>query len=340
MGIGGYRLAPVGLPCPAIAHDSLRAYGWNDRWSALLAELNRPDITPARVVRHDGVALLVMSPDGPASVPLRRSLEQRPVVGDWVAVAEGSVEAVLARQSLLRQRDPDRGEEQPLVANLDAVLVLCGADRPIRTGRIQRFAALAWDAGAPPTIVVSKADLADDLDALVAEASAADPAADVIAVSVVTGLGLDEVRPRVADKTVVLLGESGAGKSRLTNALAEEDVAATGAVRSGDAKGRHTTTSRTLHLLPGGGLLIDTPGVRAVGLSADPDSVSDAFADIDELAEGCRFADCRHEGEPDCAVVEAVADGTLDADRLASWLVLRRESESAALRAEHRNRRR
>ena len=111
-------------------------------------------------------------------------------------------------------------------------------------------------------------------------------------------------------------------------------------MRSGDAKGRHTTTSRTLHLLPGGGLLIDTPGVRAVGLSADPDSVSDAFADIDELAEGCRFADCRHEGEPDCAVVEAVADGTLDADRLASWLVLRRESESAALRAEHRNRRR
>ena len=115
----------------------------------------------------------------------------------------------MARQSLLRQRDPDRGEEQPLVANLDAVLVLCGADRPIRTGRIQRFAALAWDAGAPPTIVVSKADLADDLDALVAEASAADPAADVIAASVVTGLGLDEVRARVADKTVVLLGESG-----------------------------------------------------------------------------------------------------------------------------------
>ena len=234
---------------------------------------------------------------------------------------------------------PTRGVEQPLVANLDAVLVLCGADRPIRAGRIQRFAALAWDAGAPPTVLITKADLADDIEVLIAEASAADPASEVMATSVVTGLGLDEVRARVAGKTVVLLGESGAGKSRLTNALAGADVATTGEVRSGDAKGRHTTTSRTLHLLPGGGLVIDTPGVRAVGLSADPDAVSDAFADIDELATECRFADCRHEGEPDCAVTAAVAAGTLPAERLASWLVLRREAESAARRGDQRDRR-
>jgi ribosome biogenesis GTPase len=161
---------------------------------------------------------------------------------------------------------------------------------------------------------------------------------DVLVVSATDGTGLEEVRAAARDRTVVLLGESGAGKSTLVNALVGDEVAATGAVRAGDSKGRHTTTTRQIHPLPGGGVLLDSPGIRAVGLWIDPEAVDAVFPDIEALAEGCRFRDCAHGEEPGCAVVAAVGTDALRRDRFDAWRSLRREAEAAAESAEDRNR--
>jgi ribosome biogenesis GTPase len=172
-------------------------------------------------------------------------------------------------------------------------------------------------------------------------AADATPGLDVVVTSVKEGRGLDELHAVVRDRTVVMLGESGAGKSSIVNALLGNEAVAIGEVRAGDAKGRHTTTSRQLHPLHGGGVLVDTPGIRAVGLWVDPDAVDAAFSEVDEVAELCRFADCRHEGEPGCQVEAAVEAGDLDPARVDAWKALRREAESAALRAvTHEQRRR
>jgi ribosome biogenesis GTPase len=187
--------------------------------------------------------------------------------------------------------------------------------------------------------VLTKSDLSVDVDAEVDSVAAGHPGIDVVATSVAEGRGVEEVRALIGDRSVVLLGESGSGKSTLANALLEEEVAETGAVRAGDHRGRHTTTSRQLHPIPGGGVLIDTPGIRSVGLWIDPDAVDATFDDVDALAAECRFPDCRHGNEPGCAVNEAIARGDLDPDRLGAWMALRREAESAARRADPRARR-
>jgi ribosome biogenesis GTPase len=191
-------------------------------------------------------------------------------------------------------------------------------------------AALAWDAGAVPVVVLTKADLSDGVDEIVAEVREAVQEVDVLVVSATDGTGLEDVRAAARDRTVVLLGESGAGKSTLVNALVGDDVAATGAVRAGDSKGRHTTTTRQLHPLPGGGVLLDSPGIRAVGLWVDPDAVDAVFPDIEGLAADCRFRDCAHDEEPGCAVRAAVASDQLSADRFAAWRAMRREAMAAA----------
>jgi ribosome biogenesis GTPase / thiamine phosphate phosphatase len=214
------------------------------------------------------------------------------------------------------------------------LLLVCGLDRPVRSGRIQRGEALAWDAGATPVLVLTKADATTELDGVLATVDEGHPGLEVHVTSVVTGGGITALAERLAGATSVFLGESGAGKSSLVNSLMGSDVAATGEVREGDSKGRHTTTSRQLFTLAGGGVLIDTPGIREVGLAGDEDSVDAAFVDIDELAEQCRFNDCAHEGEPGCAVAAAVEAGELAADRLAAFLTLRREAAAAARRAD------
>ena len=266
-------------------------------------------------------------------MPLTRRLDPPPTVGDWIALDGDEPTAILERSSLLSRRAADGDVEQLLAANVDVVLLVCGLDRPVRAGRIHRAATLAWDAGATPVVVLTKASRHPDPEAVADEVRDASPGLEVLVTSTVEGIGLDAVRTIARDRTVTMLGESGAGKSTLLNVLSGEELAATAAVRRGDAKGRHTTTTRELHVLPSGGVLIDSPGIRAVGLWVDPDAVDESFADIDELAAGCRFADCRHEEEPSCAVRVAVAAGTVSAARLETWRALRREAEAAALRA-------
>lgn len=327
---------PAGLPSEPLGSTDLAPLGWTDRWSALLHEVTEDGAAPGRVVRHDGIRVLVAMPEV-VSLPMRDGIEA-PVVGDWVAVADGAVVEVLPRTSLLRRSDAEGERAQALAANVDVLLIVCGLDRPVRHGRIQRAVALAWDAGATPVVVLAKADLVEDAEAAAEAARRAVVGVDILVVAARQGAGVEEVRMLARDRTVVLLGESGAGKSTLVNALIGEDVAATGDVRAGDSKGRHTTTTRQLHPLPGGGVLLDSPGIRAVGLWVDPEAVDAVFPEIEALTADCRFADCAHQGDLGCAVAAAVETGALARERYDAWDGMRREAVATS-RADHERRR-
>lgn len=316
--------------------------GWDDHWAGLAARViaDTDGGVVGRVVRQDRGWVQVATEAGVDGFRTRADRVGTPVVGDWVVVVDDEVAAVLERRNALRRADPVGEGAQVLAANLDRVLVVLGLDRPIKAGRVQRAVAQAWDADAEPIAVLTKADLAPDPVATVERVTAEHPGLDVVAVSSHTGLGLDELRSHVAGGTVVLLGESGAGKSSLLNALGDDALAETASVRATDAKGRHTTTRRELHLLSAGGIVVDTPGVRAIGLYAVPEAIDAAFRDIEDLTEQCRFADCAHDEEPACAVQDAVSAGTLDPDRLAEYRALHAESEWAMLPEHERRHRR
>ena len=313
----------------------LRPLGLDDDRLAELAALGDPGLRPARCVRVDRGSVLALTEDGVVRLHVREPLAS----GDWLAVRDGVVARRLERRTEIARRRPGRGSSrQVLAANVDLVLVVCGLDRPLRSGRVRRLVALARGGGADAALVLTKADLASDPDAIAA-ALAASLGLEATAVSAQEPGGVDRVAQLAApDRTLALLGESGAGKSTLVNALADT-ARATGAVRGGDAKGRHTTTARELVPLPGGGAVLDTPGMREVGL---PDSagLDAAFEEVAAVAAGCRFRDCRHEGEPGCAVAAAVAVGLLDAAEVDRMVAMRVEAEAAELRADEHERRR
>ncbi len=317
--------------------DDLCSIGYGDRWAALLAE-HGPAAEPGRVLRHDGVAVHVRTPTGDRSVKLRRGVDAV-TVGDWLALDGEQVLGLLPRASLLRRRAAGGEDQQILAANVDLVLIVCGVDRRITAGRIQRGEALAWDAGATPILVLTKADLADDLPGTIAGVEAEHAALECFVTSSADGRGIGELRTRLVGATSVLLGESGAGKSRLVNALLDADVAVVGDVRVGDSKGRHTTTNRQLHLLPTGGVIIDSPGIREVGLAGDETSVDATFVDVEDVATTCHFNDCTHAGEPGCAVALAVEAGELSQGRVDAYQALRAEAAAAARRADEHERR-
>ena len=322
----------------------LSAFGWDDHWierfatyldSPAAAEAAEPE--PGRVVRHDGAGLMVARSDGTVRAMFGPPVSPPPVVGDWVVVDRHATPvATLPRDSLLRRREAGGDGEQPLVANVDLVLIVCGLDRPVRLGRIQRTLALAKDAHAEALVVLTKADLVGPEVPAQAEMTVeeVDPALVAVTLSATGGWGVEDLLERIGTRTVALIGESGAGKSTLVNALVDAEVAAEGRVRTGDAKGRHTTTSRELHLLATGGVLVDTPGIREVGVFAEAEAVAETFPDIEALTEQCRFRDCAHRSEPGCAVRAAVANGTLDPKRLANWQTMGAEVTAAAVRSD------
>ena len=321
----------------------LTAYGWSDRWAERLDRyLATPEAAavdgprPGRVVRHDGAGLVVATEGGPVRSMFGPPVVPPPVVGDWVVLDRlDTPQATLPRDSLLRRREAGGEGEQPLVANVDLVLIICGLDRPVRLGRIQRTLTLAKDADADALVVLTKVDTVDPSTVGEAERTVAevDPDLEALTLSARRGSGVGQLLEVIGTRTVALIGESGAGKSTLVNALVDGEVAAEGEVRPGDAKGRHTTTSRELHLLARGGVLVDTPGIREVGTFAEAEAVAETFPDIEVLAAQCRFRDCAHRSEPGCAVQAAIAAGDLDPARLANWRDLEAEASSAAQRS-------
>jgi len=331
----------------------LDRWGWDPRWNALFEEAapQAPrglTLVPGRVIGREGPLHLVETPGGPrlASVSGRwqfTALEaELPVVGDWALVQvvdadQAVLHGVLARRTTLSRAVSDgakspAGRESLLAANLDVLGIVTGLDGNFNPRRAQRLATLARHGGVTPLWILSKADLGEAPGRVVQArlAAGSDP---VVAVSALTGEGVEALEPWLGPgQTVALVGSSGVGKTTLTNRLLGSDEALTGAVRAADSKGRHTTTSRHLYRLPSGALLMDTPGVRTVGLWADEDDLAAGFADIEALAASCRFHDCRHQGEPGCAVAEALADGRLEAARWDGWRRQERELRHLALK--------
>lgn len=320
-----------------VDHDLLVPYGWTEPVAARYAALIDPDCVPARVVRMDRSECDVVTPTGPARArcPRADSEVSGLCTGDWVSVdARGEVRALLPRHTaIVRSAASGRSEGQVLAANVDTVLICTAADGDVDLGRIERMLALVWESGAQPVVVLTKADAAERVP--LDEVRAIAPGATVLAVSASAEIGLD-VLTAVLDGTVALLGPSGAGKSTLANALLGREVFATNEVRAADKKGRHTTVHRELRPLPGGGTLIDTPGLRGVGLWDAAEGIGRTFSDIEELAARCRFSDCAHEAEPGCAVREAIEAGVLTARRLASYRKLAKENAWMAARTDKR----
>lgn len=291
-------------------------------------------------MRADRGGWTIVSAEGEAQVGAARALPETPVVGDWVATDDTGVLAVLPRRSAFVRASAGRETAaQVLAANIDVVYNVVPIDRTVNLRRLERFLALSWESGATPVVVLTKADLCPDPSAAVDDAAGVALGVDIELVSALTGAGMaDVVRHLHADDrqgTGALLGPSGAGKSTLLNRLCGTELMAVAAARR-DGKGRHTTTHRELFVLPGGGSLIDTPGLRGIALWDAEEGVERTYPDVEELLGGCRFSDCAHEQEPGCGLTTAVADGRLDADRLASWHKLRRELEHLTIRQDAR----
>ncbi len=334
----------------------LTAYGWTQALSDDFAAIAKADHQPARVLRVDRGGVLAATASSvirchPGRVATHPgSAPGPPATGDWIAVVpepDGSwvLDAILPRRSVIARLTALGDERQILASNVDFVFVLHGLDRTPKLRRLERTLVMAWDSGATPVIVLTKTDLAAGgggpaIDAVVADVKAIAPGVDVVAVSNKTGQGIDAIERRVGPgATVVLIGESGAGKSSLVNRLLGEERQITAETRESDAKGRHTTTSRELIPLPMGGVLIDTPGLRGLGLWEGGDGIALAFSDIEELATACKFRDCGHHSEPGCGVLAALASGDLNEARLASYQKLQKELASESLRADVRARR-
>jgi ribosome biogenesis GTPase / thiamine phosphate phosphatase len=313
---------------------SLTNYGWTPFFQSQLTD---PTLTPARVISHLGDRLLIHNGRSEFMSLMRGSLRKDPnfpvAVGDFVAVQgegdQSSVESILGRRTTIaRKRPGTQTGAQILAANIDRVLIVMSLNEDFSAHRLERFLTLVWDSGATPVIILSKADLVEDRAPFLEQADARAKGFPVIFFSKKTGEGLAELGALLQPgETIVMIGSSGVGKSTLINHIAGTEVRRTGEIREADGKGRHTTTTRHLLRLPSGVLVIDTPGLREVQLWAEEISVDTTFGEIIELASQCRFTDCAHGPEPGCAITAAIKNGTLDADRLASYLQMRSEAE-------------
>jgi ribosome biogenesis GTPase len=336
---------------PGLVEDShaLDALGYTERWQGLFGPYLSSGLVPARVIRSDRGSVLMVSPQGVSHAkPSARLLKtvtgpaELPAAGDWVAARVADdldvslMEAVLPRASAITRGDPGKTSEvQILAANIDVVFIVHPIAEAPNLRRIERELSLAWESGALPVIVLTKADLSSDVEGAQAAVGSIAFGAEVIVTNARAAEGLEPLLGHVTHhRTAVLMGPSGAGKSTLINGLLGEQRQATREVRLNDGRGRHTTVARELIQMPGGGVLIDTPGLRALGLTGSEEGISSAFPDIEQIAGSCRFSDCTHDLEPDCAVQSAVESGALPAERLASYHKLRREAQVAAAKTD------
>jgi ribosome biogenesis GTPase len=324
----------------------LASLGWDAGWAAAfeaavdsLETRDAGAMSAARVVAEHRERYVVSDAGGEHSAVVAgrmrhaaASREHLPAVGDWIGVSRSAGDGtaivrfvVPRRGAFVRNAAGDATAAQVVAANVDVALIATALSGDLSTRRLERYLTLAWESGATPVIVLTKADLSDDVGSAVAKASLSAPGADVVAISTVTGVGLDLLAERLhPGRTAVLLGSSGVGKSTLVNRLLGAEHLRTSAVGE-DGRGRHTTTHRELVRLANGALLIDTPGMRELQLWTAEDGLGAAFADLEEIALDCRFRDCEHATEPGCAVLDAVERGSLAPERLEHWRQLRRE---------------
>ncbi|MFF5083015.1 ribosome small subunit-dependent GTPase A [Actinoplanes sp. NPDC000266] len=329
-----------------MSHD-LSQLGWDETFASAYRRFDRSDASAGRVLRADRGVCTVLDAAGVTRASLAGGVllnaandpSRLPCAGDWVVLRHWpdrrvTIECVLPRRTTLIRRTSDKDSTgQVLAANMDTVAVVEPIHPEPDDARIERLLALAWDSGAKPLLILTKSDTTSDPAAIARQIAELAPGVPVVPLSVRQKTGLDDVRAYVRPgSTLALLGRSGAGKSTLVNALAGTPVMPVQQIRDVDGKGRHTTAYRNLVLLPNGGAVLDTPGIRGVGLLDTAEGLDRAFADIAEVAAGCRFDDCRHDAEPGCAVALAVADGSLAPRRLASWRKLRHEIEVESAR--------
>lgn len=331
--------------------SELEAVGYSDHWRALFTPHGAAGLTAARVVRSDRGSSLICAASGitrakPAARLLKASMGSLdlPAVGDWVAafirddLAVPLIEAVLPRTSAITRGDPGRSSGvQVLAANVDIVFVVHPIAEAPNLRRIERELSLAWESGAVPVVVLTKADLSPDVASARAAAESVALGVDVVVTNALAAADLEPLRARLSPgRTAALIGPSGAGKSTIINGLLGEQRQATREVRVSDGRGRHTTVARELVRMPGGGVLIDTPGLRALGLTGSEQGIASAFPDVEAIARGCRFRDCSHGDEPGCGVRSAVESGALPAERLVSYDKLMRETRFAAAKSDAR----
>ena len=330
---------------------NLEQLGWDAHFDTHFEAFRETGLLPARVTREHRQIYVVRTAaeelTAEVSGKLRHNAQRKsdfPAAGDWVAVearpreGKATIHAVLPRRSAFtRHAAGDRTEEQVVAANIDTAFLVCGLDGDFNPRRIERYLTRAWDSGAAPVVVLNKMDMCADLPQCIEAAESAALGVPVLPVCATDSSGLDTLRAHLAPgKTVAFLGSSGVGKSTLVNALLGEERQTVHAVREDDSRGRHTTTHRELIALPSGALLIDTPGMRELQLWGDEEGLKRTFDDIDALARQCRFGDCRHGGEPGCAVQQALDEGELDAGRFRSYLKLQRELQYLERRQDQR----
>jgi ribosome biogenesis GTPase len=319
----------------------LHKLGWDEGWEASFADHRAAGLVPARVaIQHRGAYdLIAEAGETRASATTRLfKSDELPAVGDWVGFdpATNLVEAVLERRTLISRKEVlHAAREQVLAANIDVAFLVQALPLDFNVRRLERYLAMAWESGAQPIVLLTKTDLVDDITPYLDDVETVTlGSCPALAVSAKTGAGLDQLRPWLEpNRTAVLLGSSGVGKSTIVNALAGAELLATKEVREDDHRGRHTTSHRELIVLEAGGVILDTPGIRELQLwDAD---LEQTFADVDEIAANCRFSDCNHDQEPGCAIRAALDDGSLAAERWQSYVKLQRELFAIEARRNH-----